>query len=763
MTRLALLLGFLVFAAPVAAQTIPVRSGEHGGFTRLVLDLDASSDWQLEEQETGFRFIPANPARGFDLSGVYRRITRDRVAEVTQEDGALQVAFGCRCEVVFTRAGSRMIALDIRPRNEGEREGGEALPVPPARPANRGIESDSTPETPVEDVAIGPTRERALRLGLTMAGAELPLPIVPPALPNPEILRAASADIIAQVGRAASQGLLTPRVMAPARPTAPEADKGAQTDPPRSDPILDTRPTNVRAVTSIDAAGNALNAIADRMNGGLCIPDAMLDIRGWAGVNGGLADQVGPLRRRMVTEFDRVDGAAALALARLYIHFGFGAEARALLPLIPPDTATEPVLHALSYVVDEGSFPGPNPFAGQEACDGRSALWALMAAATLEPAVPFDAATILLSFDELPEHLRLHLGPDFAGRLLSAGHADLADDILRRTNRAVETPTPAIALTQAQLLLERDESEAAQAQLETVIETDGPLSPDALVTMVDAAVARQIGVPPDTAERIDALVRENRGTAAEGPLRRALVLAHGLNADFESAVAALGAAYAASDTDARADLDRKFFRLIAQDANDEWLLRAVFGARKGVESALATDTGNRIAERLIEAGFGARAEPFITRGAEGDSGRARRILRARIALATDRPRRAEADLLGLAGQDVTLLRAMARRQAGDFAQAVALFREAGEMELAEATAFAGGLWSETATLPDDVLSEPAQTGEDLVGTDAPSANSVLDPAALPTKVLERNRALVEDSARVRAALEDLIRSAAAPG
>ena len=76
-----LLLVLFALARPVSAEPMRVYSGEHGEFTRLVVELPAALDWTVGRTPKGYAFAVAglkNP--DYDLSGVLQKISRNRIA-----------------------------------------------------------------------------------------------------------------------------------------------------------------------------------------------------------------------------------------------------------------------------------------------------------------------------------------------------------------------------------------------------------------------------------------------------------------------------------------------------------------------------------------------------------------------------------------------------------------------------------------------------------------------------------------------------------
>ena len=129
MTRiLAIATSLLWLPVLAAAETAVVRSGEHDGFTRLVVYLPETADWTLREEPDRVTLL-TGPTVTFDTSAVYTRFGRERAKAVAPgEDGAHDVVVGRR--LVFSarerRAQLRDEVLDLgvrRARRDGRDHG----------------------------------------------------------------------------------------------------------------------------------------------------------------------------------------------------------------------------------------------------------------------------------------------------------------------------------------------------------------------------------------------------------------------------------------------------------------------------------------------------------------------------------------------------------------------------------------------------------------------------------------------------------------
>jgi hypothetical protein len=105
-----------LMGAPVSAQTAKVISGDHDGFSRLVVELPGPSDWQMGRTPDGYALAVANAPQDYDLTGVFDLIRRDRLAVVAVDPatGNLQFGLACACHAIPFEFRPGVIVIDIR-------------------------------------------------------------------------------------------------------------------------------------------------------------------------------------------------------------------------------------------------------------------------------------------------------------------------------------------------------------------------------------------------------------------------------------------------------------------------------------------------------------------------------------------------------------------------------------------------------------------------------------------------------------------------
>lgn len=80
MIRLALVL-WVLLAGHLAAAPVLVKTGEHDGFTRLVMEFQAPVDWQMGRSADGYELRVVGQPVNYDLSEAFRLIGKSRLPQ----------------------------------------------------------------------------------------------------------------------------------------------------------------------------------------------------------------------------------------------------------------------------------------------------------------------------------------------------------------------------------------------------------------------------------------------------------------------------------------------------------------------------------------------------------------------------------------------------------------------------------------------------------------------------------------------------------
>lgn len=759
-----------VLAPPVWAAPVPVQSGEHADFSRLVFLFGEVPDWTFGRVPGGYELRTRAAGASYDMERIFDFIPRDRIAAITaREDGRVFLDLGCDChgDAFEIRTG---IVVDIKDGPAGPRARFEtALPEIDSAPAPDGGAAAALAglpgNSPFDLASFAPPRRAfAWQGNLALRPPDAPSPVVsgPPAAasapPDPapvqsDAVAAAQADLALQLARAAAQGLVEPAAIAPAEPSeAPRARDLEMPDAPApAAPELSEASPNLRIETAVDLGRDPPVRRAPLSGEGEgCIPDDRLDVPGWANRTGHGVGLAG-MRQTLAGEFDAADPGSVDSAVRAHIYLTFGAEAKAILRAFRFDGPDAELFRTLAEIVDDGVARNPGPLRGQRDCATRAALWAVLADPDLNRADPVATRSVLAAFAELPIHLRRHLGPHLAQRFIAAGDTDTASAIRNAIAQAPGAHGDGLDLVEAEIALATGQRDTAERRLARVADAGGPRAPEALIALIDARIAAEAEIPDRDLASLDALAFENHGTDRGRALRRAQVRAQihrGAFADAHGMLAAPnGDDLAPADA---AELRRTLYAAAASRAGAQEFLRLVLPGPLALTDAIAdADTRRAVAARLLDLGLAQPARDALAEH-QGVPAPADRLLYARSYLLEARADLAIGYLAGLNDDTALRLRAAAHEAAGEYAAAAVVLEQLGDTAARDAALWRAG----TATAEQEHLSEPQRQAAALAT--APLVPDAVDETANPPGPLARNRALLEHSRAAQTALTDLL-------
>lgn len=664
----------------LAAEGGAIRGGEHEGFTRIVLEVAPTTEWSLETE--GARAALRFPGRtiAFSTAEVFDRISRHRVAGVTAETGGggttVSLVLGCDCRISTSFVGARFLALDIADRT--------TPPAPESASAEARAEIEARAVADAEDALV-----RQIARAVDQGIVRLSEGAVPPRPAPAEAVAVAAAR---PVPRPAMPERLTPTALRP-----PGAAPLTVADLARGEQI------SASTVFDRDSRQAQRTPPATPLPGA-CLDDRALDVAAWSDATP-FPEALARLRSRQVGEFDAADPEAVRDTARLYLRFGFGAEAEATLAAFPEAGIPERALLAdLARAVDGRPVTPGGPLAVDADCPGLHGVWLAAggAAPIWRSAASFEA--LHAAFTELPADLRAQLAPGLVRRLIDAGRIAEARVLYLTAVRPGEAPGPALRLAEARLAAAEGRSAEAVRTMATLARSGGPaISVDALADLIRVALDAHLAIPEPVATDLAAATLQSRGSARDARLRGLLAETLARRGDLPGALAELrrGIADLPPQEEAYASLA---VRLVA--AADPGVIgsavyaEAALGSADLIAAAAAEDPARAtIAGRLVDLGLPDPALALVAPGlAAGNE--AARIVAARAEIARGNGAAARAALGPLASTAAIELRAEAYARSGDYGEARATLDAAGLGGVVATYAWAAGDWAAAGEAPD---------------------------------------------------------------
>ncbi|WP_296418237.1 tetratricopeptide repeat protein [Pseudooctadecabacter sp.] len=730
----------LLWPVTVLADPVFIRSGEHETFSRLVLSIETGTDWQLTPSTTGFLLTLPGESDGYDTIEVFDRIPRDRLIDIRQQsDETLALIVDCTCHAdAFLWRPDRLV-IDIvdgagtrdalRPITE------QTAVVAPSAPSPRPASPPIRPVSSLPDLL-------ALPNGLTLTGAmprragpwgvpmPRPEPVPPPAPAN---LASTQATIVEGLARAASQGYLDP-VVATARPPVPTLQQDIPVEEEVSLSVTDPAlaQLGIGVSTALDGTLSEINERLETLNVSHCLDAATFDVDAWA-TDQSLHHQIAAMAEDLSGSFGSEPRNALADLARLYIHFGFGAEALSVLRSDATSSQEWGVLMELAALIDD--YDGPFPqISTQSGCNTAGAFWAFLAGSDA-PDTQEDRSTILRAFFAVPQPLRGHLAPRVSAAFLNAGLPDEAERTLQSSDIPDVANLPDVQTSRADLAQAQNQPEEALQLLRQEVSQNPHVSPQAVVDLIDLTIAQ--GQRPREADMLVAagLADEHRTGSIFTELRRAQSRGSAALGQFQDAI------NFADDLPSEMkslQLNEIYAAVVDQSPASEFLNFAF----EDLPDHVPDDTINAFGARLLDLGFAQQAWTVLDRPAVRDAAAERRYLRAQSAISSEQYADAIEVLRGINTPRAKDLRADAFAGLGDYRTALSE-GDAGQSQPEILQQFRAEAWERLTLSEDPVLANFARARLDGTGP-------------LETLSLTDRQSLVEQSQNSRRAIESLL-------
>ncbi|MGV6804950.1 MAG: hypothetical protein ACWA49_12135 [Ruegeria sp.] len=702
-----------LFPAPALAETLVVRSGEHETFTRFVTRVPGTRAWQVKKSGASVTLTVPGDNVHFDVSAVFDRIPRDRVRGLNQNQhgGTLQLFLACNCDVRSFEEAGGYVVIDILDSTESpleqDRETQEntdiftldrVLPL-----GNLGTtlarltqtDPDGSGNTERPDFATQPAEMQVPKsrdfLPEPAAATRYQTQVHQP----PKLKGGSESDTVAQaerqlrkqITRAAAQGLVE---------IQPSEEQVTELSDSLAGDVSDASSLAVRAVTSVDRdMEEAASLSVATGNSRPCLTKKVTDVASW-GDDRPFGDQIGDYRVRLAGEFDKLSPKGTLALAKTYMFFGFGAEAKILLESLPGYTSNLSVLISIAQLMNDQTLATPNPLKGQSHCDGPVALWAFLAHSVVSKD-EIDSKAVARAFLALPAHLRRHLGPDLVRRFADIGDDEAADLLLRSIERVEFSDDPSLRLAKANLARLTGKQETADEIIEDVAYGGNRYSAEALVSLVNRKFEMREPVSADDLKLLESYLFEFRASELEAGLRRAYATALALSDDYLKA-------YGMAEGLATPQKRNTIFGILAlatENADDLTFLQIALGSNLRDFEPLPEAEIRIVARRLIELGFPDEAIKWSESGGRVAKKNRFSLLRAKAFLDLGLPQRSLLEISRESSNGADRIRAEALQKLGSHSRAATLFSASEEPENAARSA-----WLATDPL---VLTDPVQT------------------------------------------------------
>lgn len=661
-----LVMFILLLASPVFAQTVTVRTGEHGAFTRVVLTYPTAVDWTLGRTDTGYGLAVNPTGSTYDLSSVYDLIDRDRLGSIRVDpaSGVLQMGVQCLCHAIPFALNDRTIVIDLK---DGEPPANSSFET--ALAYGRELSPTKIPAPDQPKQRVSENRDYDWLAQMTAAPTTNPSDSDQdiPSLETNLHLDGFRNSLLEEVSRGATQGVVS---MEP--PPAPPIElDSAKTDQTPLEPMG----TEQASVSEIQIAVKEEEGQSLTVTGQVCPEPETVALGQWSAGEDAVSELT-LAQASILTEFDVPDAAKVTTAIKTLLFFGFGAEARNMIQTFAPTTGADDLLVAISFLVD-GDAVKENAFLSMQSCDSPAAIWALLAAPANQTPDQVNGAAIGQAFQTWPTHLRFSLGPEVFIRLLQAGDPANAEIVKRAFARVAPPDSTEMHLINAEQELALGNPAKAEQLLPDTTTQDVALN--AIFAKIEARFLQRKQIDGADIAALEAFAHEQGSGPRKAEFDRALAHAFALGGDFRSAF---------SHADSDHNLTDDVWAILAEVGADSALLEFAVGTNELLIASLPPTVRAGIAKRLLGTGLANAADDWAKGTDLGQE------FAARVALSNNNARAALQHLAAGPPDDTPALLAQTYASLGDFEQAADLFRRAGDDQKANQMLRWMGAWQQ---------------------------------------------------------------------
>lgn len=531
---------FLISVSAVKAAERLVTTGEHEGFTRLVIHLDGQQDWTFKQEGTEVAITLPSDGIGFDLTQVFDRISKARIHEITQSSNTLKISTHCACKFVAHQTQDNLIVFDFTD-----------IPI-----------ASTAPRPSPHPAVFVPNAPPALPASVMSPTGVDPTILLGPELTPPQSTDHARRLLLSEIVQHDALGLID----ANAQPISPR-----DSSPPAIQNML------VRNGFSPTFLAQQSRLSAPQSINARCPTTGPHDPATWRNFES-FYDGVSSYHRQLATNEGRLSLAATLDLAEHYLSYGMFAEAAQLTRLFPKahENRRLETLNTLAHF--QKSAHHAATLATFSQCTSPVGVWGFLAEQDIARLRGAPKRELINEFRQFPINLQNVLLDQFIEKLERSGDTELAQNIQATTTAKPSEPS----LRQLQTLAQDvSNSTPASALLASIDTKSAPLSPDQNVDLVDG------------------LAFEFRGTDSAEILHQSSLLAQSRAGQFATAYAGLEEI---SDSTDRTQIARQIDSDLLAIADDATFLTVTL-TRHLNDSPLATSLTEQSRSRLLALGF----------------------------------------------------------------------------------------------------------------------------------------------------------------
>jgi hypothetical protein len=739
----------LMSAGGTFAKPAVVRSGEHGHFSRLVITANTLGAWETTSSSNQFKIEFSTFNQGFNVSEVFTRIDRQRLQDIVSQNSTIEFRLACQCDIEIFEATPNMIVLDIKDRKFVAFFPKGDLKYINSRNhlsfASQSIPSNNAPKWsthylryPARRLAITPFIARNSNTGLAQQGPSPEVSENPLTVSGKTLINTLQNRLVGSFGAAATRGILN----------IDESVASGRLDRPVSSSTSLAPLGTGHEGTANFSIESSLVSPTNRNKTTLkedfdirCISSNRFEISKWS--DGRPFDQqLGDASPKLFTTLEKLDVAAAIKLARLYLFFGFGAEAKQVLNYDISLQKRWPELVVIADILENKPTQLLSIFSESSDCKGPISLWAVLVNSLESPYILENKNEILFELSSLPIHLRRILAPKVSARFLEARLPSYASSALQTLKRT-KYPLSEIAKLENGGILHATNKSAAALDVFSSISSNSQTAIEALIHKTHLQLEANLELDESTQRLIEAYATEYQETSIGVELIEISILALSKAGEFGHAFQKI----ADLNEEIQGPILRKVYGDIVTLTSDVSFSEHAFTNVKKTVLTYNADLSLQFSRRLLALGFLDEALAIFSALSEPKLSEEAKLLGAEILIALNKPAAAATYLSDLKSAEAALLTAQILILQNNRDGAARVFQNFDKAEKKQLNAWLAPNWKESFKDSDGPVGRLVQIAQSPV-----SSINQLDG------MLGQTQSLINESRQSRSLISSIIRS-----
>ena len=433
---------FTIMPIAAAGAPLPVKTGDHASFTRLVILANDGVEWEARRESDKVIIRIESNTDGFDINGAFDRIGKGRMNAITATDDTLEIGINCDCYISNFLDSDRNVVIDIS--DAGTSIIGRLL------------------ETPSQKLGVAVVDQEDQKRARSPRTQEFPTVKATPDLASFQ------KRLLVNMGQ-----LGTANILVPDKTTHGGSDRQtADIDLARSRNIFEIENSNIFLPNFIERSVESRKSDADSES---CVKDQNLSFKMSADNEFDLLS-LSELAK-FTDDAGNIDQGIATAYAKNLIGLGLGAEAKQAIDLIKEKTTEVLILSAIGDILEDGSSENIGLIDENDECFSDLIFWNIIGGTQAGKISDEKLHKSLIYFNDLSSALRRYLFQPFLDGLNRLGRSEAVPVVLDTLARIKPSQSIEMKLEELRYQLNRNEPYNAGNILDDIVaggQTDKP-------------------------------------------------------------------------------------------------------------------------------------------------------------------------------------------------------------------------------------------------------------------------------------------------